>query len=53
MRETASFLSLELHFQIPPKAWMSDCFECCVLLGRGLSVWSLIRKSPTEYNMSE
>jgi hypothetical protein len=24
----------------PPRAWMSVCFECCVLSGRGLLVWA-------------
>jgi hypothetical protein len=29
---------LRLRFQIPPRAWMSVCCECCVLSGRGLCV---------------
>ena len=32
---------------------MSVCCECCVLSGRGLSVWSLVWRSPTDCAVSE
>jgi hypothetical protein len=32
------FRLLELRLRIPPGAWMSVSFECCVLSGRGLCV---------------
>jgi hypothetical protein len=38
---------------IPTEAWMSFSFECCVLSGRGLCVWLIIRQSrPTECGVS-
>ena len=35
-RRSADAHLLRLWVRIPPGAWMSVCFECCVLLGRGL-----------------
>jgi len=29
-------LLLGLHVQIPPEAWMSVCYVCCVLTGKVL-----------------
>jgi hypothetical protein len=34
---------LELWVQIPSEAWMSFCCVCCVLWGRGLCDWLIIR----------
>ena len=35
-RRSAAARLLRSWVQIPPGAWMFVCFECCVLLGRGL-----------------
>jgi hypothetical protein len=41
---------LGLRVRIPPTAWMSLCYECCVLSGRGLSV-GLITRTEESYRM--
>ena len=46
-RFTAARL-LRLWVRIPPGAWMSVCYECCVLSGRGLCV-GLITRSQESY----
>jgi hypothetical protein len=38
---------LGLWFRIPETAWMSVFCDCCMLSNRGLSVWSLVLRSPT------
>ena len=35
-RRSAAARLLISWVQIPPEAWMSVCYECCVLSGRGL-----------------
>jgi len=35
-RRSAAARLLKWWVRIPPRAWMSVCFECCVLSGRGL-----------------
>jgi len=35
-RTSAAARLLRLWFRIPPEAWMSVSYECCVLSGRGL-----------------
>jgi len=35
-RVSAAARLLRLWFRIPPGEWMSICYECCVLSGRGL-----------------
>ena len=35
-RRSATACLLRLWVRIPPGAWMSVCFECCVMSGRGL-----------------
>ena len=46
-RRSAVARSLGLWVRIPPGAWMSVSCECCLLLGRGLCVWLIIR--PGEF----
>ena len=41
-RSTAARL-LHSWVRIPPRAWMSVCYECCVLSGRGLCDGLIIR----------
>jgi hypothetical protein len=47
-RGSAASRLLGLRVRILPRAWMSVCCECCVLLGRGLC-----DGSPTECGVSE
>jgi hypothetical protein len=34
---------LALRVRISPVAWISVCFECCMLSGSGLCVWPILR----------
>ena len=45
-RRSAAARLLRLWVRIPPGAWMSDCCECRVLLGRGL--WDELITRPEE-----
>ena len=49
-RGSASSVLLALRVRIPPGAWMSVCFECCVLSGRGLCV-GLITRPEESYKL--
>jgi hypothetical protein len=42
-RGSAADRLLGLRVRIPPEAWMSFSFECCVLSGRGLCVGMITR----------
>ena len=42
-RGSAAAHLLGFWVRIPPGAWMSVCWECCVLTGRGLCIWLIIR----------
>jgi hypothetical protein len=42
-RGSAAVRLLGLCVQIPPGTWMSVCYECCVLSGRGLCVGLITR----------
>jgi len=46
---------LVLRVRIPPGAWMSLSFECCVVSGRKVSAsgWLLVQRSPTVCGVSE
>ena len=52
-RGSAGAYMPELRVRIPPGAWMSVSFECCVLSGREVSVMgrSLLQRSPTEFDV--
>lgn len=39
--------------RIPSRAWKSVSCDCSILSGRGISVWSTVRRSPTECWVSE
>jgi hypothetical protein len=53
-RESAAARLLEMRVRIPPGAWMSVSYECCVLSGRGLCVGLITRpESRTECGVSE
>ena len=45
-RESAAARLLGLRLRIPPVAWMSVCYECCVLSGRLLC--ASLQRSSTE-----
>ena len=40
-RGSAAASLLGLQVWIPPEAWMSVCYECCVWSGRGLCIWQI------------
>ena len=42
-RRSAAARLLRLWVGFPTGAWMSFCYKCCVLSGRGLCVWLIIR----------
>jgi len=53
-RESSAARLLEMRIRIPPGAWMSVSYECCVLSGRGLCVGLITRpESRTECGVSE
>jgi hypothetical protein len=46
-RRSAAARLLRLWVRVPPGAWMSVCYECCVLSRRGLCVGLITR--PEKY----
>jgi hypothetical protein len=49
--ESESLRLMRLWVRIPPGAWMSVSYECCVLSGRGICVGLITR--PEECGVSE
>jgi hypothetical protein len=49
-RRSAAFCFLGFRVRIPPGAWMSVSYECCVLSGRGLCV-GLITRPKESYQL--
>jgi hypothetical protein len=41
---------LGLRVRVPSRAWMSVCYECCVLSGRGLCI-GLITRPEESYRV--
>ena len=53
-RESAAARLLEMRVRIPPGAWMSVSYECCVLSRRALCVGLITRpECRTECGVSE
>ena len=49
-RESSAARLLEMRIRIPPGAWMSVSYECCVLSGRGLCVGLITRPEDVIMN---